>query len=67
MRAPRSRYECIPSMGDELGKYVDQWVALVDGKIVGGMLRCSHITMKRRREWPNPFGGGHAALPSRPS
>jgi len=30
----KSEYEYVMSLGDKLGEYVDQWIAVVDNKIV---------------------------------
>ncbi len=33
-KAFKSEYEYVMSLGDKLGEYVDQWIAVVDNKIV---------------------------------
>jgi peptidyl-tRNA hydrolase len=34
MTATMSEYQYVLSMGDELGEYADEWIAVVDNKIV---------------------------------
>jgi peptidyl-tRNA hydrolase len=34
MTATMSEYQYVISMGDELGEYADEWIAVVDNKIV---------------------------------
>ena len=34
MKAVASGYEHVLSMGDKLGDYVDEWIAVVDGQVV---------------------------------
>jgi hypothetical protein len=52
-----SSYESILSMGDELGKHVDEWIAMIDGDVVakGKNAKAVYEEAKARRPSEIPF------------
>ncbi len=54
---PASAYEHVLSMGDELGDYVDEWIAVVDNKVVARGTTAKEVYEKAKKAYPNlvPF------------
>ena len=53
----KSEFEVVMSMGDKLGEYVDEWIAVVDGKIIARGKDASEVYRKAKELEPTktPF------------
>lgn len=52
-----STYDYVMSLEDELGKYVNQWIAIVDNKIIAISKDGTEVYQKARDQYPDkiPF------------
>ena len=46
----KSEYEYIMSIGDELGKYVDKWIAVVGDRIIASDEKIVNVYRKAKEE-----------------
>lgn len=53
----KSEFEYIMSMGDELGDYVDEWIAVVNNEIVAKGKKAKEVFRKAKENYPTktPF------------
>ena len=53
----KSEFEYVMSIGDELGDYVDEWIAVVNNKIVARGSNAKEIFSKAKEKYPTaiPF------------
>ena len=52
-----SEYQYVLSIGDKLGEYVDEWIAVVDNKIIarGGTARGVYAAARKYNSKKTPF------------
>jgi hypothetical protein len=52
-----SEFEFVLSMGDKLGDYVHQWIAVVDDELVANGQNAKEVYNKAKEQYPNktPF------------
>jgi hypothetical protein len=53
----KSGYEYVLSMGDELGKYVDEWIGVVDNRVVARGKDAQTVYAETKKSYPDeiPF------------
>ena len=53
----KSEYEYVMSLGDRLGKYIDEWIAVIDNKIVARGTEAKGVFDQARKNSPSktPF------------